>query len=326
MLVASRDPFHPGANNMSSSQGVASRFGRAMGAVQIIGTLLAIPVGIGSAITMYRANFSAETTCQSLRANIVAMLDKSVDATARHMLVRRDVATFEATCRTVDPDAVAAFTALLAADRKAAAPVAPAVARIAEPKPEAGNRKAELRPDFAAKEKPVKSTIAVSDAAPAQREASDAIWIDAVRRALGAPAADAPAAEINETAVKPAIPAQPAKPTLAIQTPAVAPPVPREIHPALEAQTPAAAVTPPQAAAVPALAPISVPTLAPAAPAPPLSIVPAQAAQEPRQDSHPVPPGSIPDPAPVEKAEVHAPSRLGALAARIPLVGWAFDR
>ena len=70
-----------------------------MSALQMIGTLLAIPLGIGSAYSMYRANFSAETTCQSLRANIVSMLDKSVDARTRHMLVRRDVDRLRAELR-----------------------------------------------------------------------------------------------------------------------------------------------------------------------------------------------------------------------------------
>ena len=93
--------------------------------LQVVGSLLAIPVGLASGYSIYRANFSVETTCQSLRANIVSMIDKSVDAGTRRMLVRRDVETFEQTCGTVDPDATAAFKALLAADKPAAAGCAP---------------------------------------------------------------------------------------------------------------------------------------------------------------------------------------------------------
>ena len=119
MLVAKRDPFHPGAHDASfrirapprMPGSAAPRLARAMSALQIVGTLLAIPVGIGSAYSMYRANFSVEATCQSLRANIVVMLDKSVDASTRHMLVRRDVEAFEHSCGAVDPDATAAFKA-----------------------------------------------------------------------------------------------------------------------------------------------------------------------------------------------------------------------
>ena len=122
MLVARRDPFHPGAQHDPHSDfdsaprpARAPRLMRTMSALQMIGTLLAIPLGLGSAYTMYRANFSVEASCQSLRANIVSMLDKSVDARTRHMLVHRDVVTFEQSCGGVDPDATAAFKALSAA-------------------------------------------------------------------------------------------------------------------------------------------------------------------------------------------------------------------
>ena len=111
MLVARRDPFHAGAHDASLSQrpdfaerGVP-RLARAVTMLQVVGSLLAIPVGLASAYSIYRANFSVETTCESLRANIVSMIDKSVDAGTRRMLVRRDVETFEQTCGAVDPDA-----------------------------------------------------------------------------------------------------------------------------------------------------------------------------------------------------------------------------
>src|SRR6202051_1785316 len=99
MLVANRDPYHHAAPDDRSPQIAGSRLTRTMSALQIVGTVLAIPVGLGSAYSMYRANFSVETTCQSLRGNIVAMLDRDVGASARHMLVRRDVEAFEKTDR-----------------------------------------------------------------------------------------------------------------------------------------------------------------------------------------------------------------------------------
>ena len=103
MLVARRDPFHPGAHDAAYSHGAdivgasAPRLARTVNMLQVVGSLLAIPVGLASAYSIYHANFSAETTCQSLRANIVSMIDKSVDAGTRHMLVRRDVEQFEQT-------------------------------------------------------------------------------------------------------------------------------------------------------------------------------------------------------------------------------------
>jgi hypothetical protein len=132
MLVARRDPPFDGdaqdavpANLSAYPLRKASKFARFVTAIQMVGSLLAVPVGIASAYSFYRANFSPETTCQSLRSNIVAMLDRSVDAATRRVLVRRDVEAFEKTCGTVDPDATTAFKALLAVD-KTAAPAAAA--------------------------------------------------------------------------------------------------------------------------------------------------------------------------------------------------------
>jgi hypothetical protein len=320
MLVANREPFHTGAHDAPPSRGLVARFGRAMSAVQIIGTIMAIPVGIGSAVTMYRANFSSESTCQTLRSNIVAMLDKSVDATTRHMLVRRDVEAFESSCRTVDPDATAAFKALLAADKKAAAatpatPVASAPVRRIETKPDVAVRRTDplalpAPKETAAKEPVAKPSAAATEVAAVQRDASDVVWVDAVRHALGAGAPELAPIAIKETPVAP-------------------PPVVRETHPAVEVKTPAVEARPqtiePKAPAVAlALPPADAQAMAPPLPpAAPLSIVPQPLAE----DSHPVPPEAIPDTvAPVEKVEVHGKSRLGAIVSHIPLVGWAFDK
>ena len=122
--------------------------------IQMVGSLLAVPVGIGSAYTFYRANFSPETTCQSLRSGIIAMLDKGVDASTRRILVRRDVETFEKTCAAVDPEATAAFKALLATEKSppvaAAAPVTKAQPNDAAPKEQV--HKAEPRPQATPKQ------------------------------------------------------------------------------------------------------------------------------------------------------------------------------
>src|ERR1700687_3006904 len=147
MLTATRDPFHPGAPDASKlRQDGASRLSRTFTIIQVVGSLVAIPIGLASAYSMYRANFSVEASCQSLRGNIVTMLDKSVDATARRMLVRRDVETFEHSCGAVDPDATAAFKALLAAEKEKAVPPAPVAAVPAvEAKPKEPARKVEAR-------------------------------------------------------------------------------------------------------------------------------------------------------------------------------------
>jgi hypothetical protein len=184
MLVAKRDPLYPGARDNSHSDFAAvrdapraPRLARTLGALQMIGTLLAIPLGIGSAYTMYRANFSVESTCQNLRANIVSMLDKSVDASTRHMLVRKDVVSFEQTCSGVDPDATAAFKALLASEQ-AAPPPAHAEAKPVEEKPQDIVRKTDSKLE--------RHEEVAAQAKQAERDATltDAAWLAVVRGAL----------------------------------------------------------------------------------------------------------------------------------------------
>ena len=158
MLVARRDPpFHGDAREINIEANPGSRVPRTVRfvtVIQMVGSLLAVPVGIGSAYTFYRANFSPETTCQSLRSGIIAMLDKGVDASTRRILVRRDVETFEKTCAAVDPEATAAFKALLATEKSppvaAAAPVTKAQPNDAAPKEQV--HKAEPRPQATPKQ------------------------------------------------------------------------------------------------------------------------------------------------------------------------------
>lgn len=226
MLVASRDPFH-GSHDVPAALSAGGRLARTMSLLQVLGTVLAIPVGVGSAYTMYKSNFTAEASCQSLRANIIQILDKSVDAGARHMLVRRDVEAFEKTCGGVDPDAAAAFKGLLAVDKIAVAAVPRRVevqpkavevkpaevkaavdfkapdARPSERKTETKieaktEAKPETKSEAAAKPvtaKPAAPLAAVAVLAVPPREAvkSDTEWLDAVRGALKAPPSDASA-------------------------------------------------------------------------------------------------------------------------------------
>jgi len=303
MLVANRDPHHSGVHDISLRGSVsAPRFAQAMSVLQIVGTLLAIPVGLGSAYTMYRANFTPEVTCQSLRSNIVAMLDKSVDAATRHMLLRRDVEAFESACRSVDPDATAAFKALLVAD-KAAAPV-----KAANTKP------AETRPPVAVKQTAAAPAVVKAEVPSAVHDASsDAVWVAAVRQALvNRPTETKPATEqVKAAAVTPAPvvePMKPAAPTVTLTPPPAPPPLVQEIHPPVEPQSqPMTIAAPPPVAA----------------PAPPLVIVPPPQAD----DGHPVPPAPIPEMAVVPaKPQEPTRSRLGEFAAKIPLVGWAINR
>ena len=255
-----------------------------MSALQIVGTLLAIPVGVASGYSVYRTSFSVEATCRSLRANIVAMLDKNVDVATRRMLVRRDIEAFDQSCAEVDPDGKAAFTALLSAD-KAAAPVA--IAPAAEAKPKEAIRKAEPRPPVASKH-PIENTAAIpAEAEPSERDAaaSDAAWLAAVRHALvSRPADRKPAANAAKSAAIPLTPTgiKPIAPEVRAATGAP----PQVLVP------PAQSVVPPSPA--PVLPPAIVVTSAPAPALPPAIAVTSAPAPKAEPD-HPVPPAPIPE-------------------------------
>ena len=296
MLTATRDPFHPGAPAASlPGHDTSSRLTHTFTVLQVVGSLLAIPVGLASAYSIYRANFSVEATCQSLRGNIVTVLDKGVNATTRRMLVRRDVEAFERSCGAVDPDATAAFKALLTTDQ--AVPVSIAAAPAVEMKSKEPVRQAEPRPAAPAKQPAAKANpVAAAAGTPARRDdpVSDALWVDGVRQALlthgEPPAADkapvvAPAAEPTPRLV-------PQEAAVPAQEPAVAAPAPMPL-------------VSPGAAALP----------------PPMTLA-APAARQADAD-HPVPPSAIPDPASPDNAarlDEQGRSRVRKWIAKIPLV------
>jgi hypothetical protein len=214
---------------------MAPRSTRVMAAMQIAGSVLAIPVGLGSAYSLYRTNFSVDTTCQALRANIISMIDKKIDATARRMLVRHDVETFETTCGGVDPDAEAAFKTLLAepavtavtaahpkrldapkAEAKTEPKHEPAIEvhkpdlrlavpaeSVREPAKERSKEAVRERAIDTPKEGAKESVKAVAAEAPAQQHdvATDARWLDAVRGALVAHEKPMPAEAAADAAV-----------------------------------------------------------------------------------------------------------------------------
>lgn len=240
MLVATRDPMpHPAGHDASSlrHQGApglhpAPKTARFVTALQLAGSLLAIPVGLASAYSIYRANFSVETTCQTLRGNIISMIDKQVDAGTKRMLVRRDVETFEKTCGGVDPDAEAAFKALLAAD-KVSPPVPAAAPHAVAPAKEVA-RKAEPHPSVAAKQPSAPAAPVTAAVEPVRHEAavSDTKWLAAVRGALVSHAPDRTPAAVTPP-VAPTPMAEPAP--VAATAPALPPPTSVAIVPAQRA-------------------------------------------------------------------------------------------
>ncbi|MEJ2624355.1 MAG: hypothetical protein P8Z80_07410 [Pseudolabrys sp.] len=283
MLAARRDPVFdrdPALGNGSADPSLPTRpaagptppaatpaFTRFIAGVQILGTVLAIPLGLASGYSIYRSNFSPEAKCGSLRANIISMLDKNADATTLRLLVRRDVATFEHSCAAVDPDAVAAFKTLLA--KPAAVASAPkgdktvrAVKEAKAIKPAKVDKKLEKKVEKRAEKK-------VAHAATAVRVAhakADADWLAAVRRAL-----------VEHGPVTRAVAAEAPAP--------VAPPMTQPMAKPMGAVLPAPAA----AQAAPRLPPATAVANAPAPKSP--TTTPALGNDE----SHPVPPALIPD-------------------------------
>jgi len=318
MLVARRDPsFHGDARDIAPAT-IETNLGskppsvlRFVTVIQMIGSLVAVPVGIGSAYTFYRANFSPETTCQSLRNGIIAMLDKGVDASTRRILVRRDVESFEKTCAAVDPEATAAFKALLATEKSPpAAAVAPATK--AGPNDAAPNEqvhKAESRPQATPKQAATNMQAPTAQNARREPAVSDTQWLDAVRQAMVTHQPDARPAESPKARPMPQPSARPAqRDAERLAPPAVAPPV-------------SATATAPAATATPA------PAVAPTLP-PPVAIAPAPAQQNAKRaqvPDHPIPPGSIPDsetvPAAEARTEESVRSKIGKWISAIPLLG-----
>ena len=310
MLVARRDPpFHAGSSDIAPpipaqyAPSKAPRFTRFVTVIQLLGSLLAVPVGLASAYSFYHSNFSVEAVCRGLRGNIVAMLDKSVDAPTRRILVRRDVEAFERSCDGVDPDATAAFKTLLAAD-KAVPPVAGASVPAAEMRTQEPVRKAEPRPVTAIKQPAAKANPVATAAAPAARRddpVSDAIWLDAVRQAL-----------VNR-APEPARASEPARTSSATQAPSAVSPKPQDIS------APAVARTAPVAAPA-----VSAPVLPP-----PVTVSKTTAAPQPDTE-HPVPPEAIPEPVPPDHADAakagdQGHSGVREWIAKIPLLGPVVD-
>jgi hypothetical protein len=273
MLVATRDPMpqHGEHHAVQAPPRVQPppKVARLMFVLQLAGSMLAIPVGLASAYSIYRTNFAPETTCQTLRNNIIAMIDKQIDASTRRILVRRDVEEFEKTCGSVDPDAEAAFKSLLASEAPpqlkpsaAALDSMPAPEwRKAEPAPKAVKETKAKEPKES-KERETRTEARAEPHVEAHEASPDARWLDAVRSALTTHAAERAAAEQT---VKP----------LAV--------------PASMRSAPAAAA--PVALPLATSAPIAA---APVLPAPSTVSGPSEAARI-RSDDHPVPPGSIPD-------------------------------
>jgi hypothetical protein len=108
--------------------------------LQAAGAALGIPAAAAGSYTAYQAFFSPEVTCQKLRTNILAIMERRIAAEAKHVLLRKDVTEFDKTCGESDPDARSIFQAALQdataqANRAQRPGNAPAAAAVVQPKP-----------------------------------------------------------------------------------------------------------------------------------------------------------------------------------------------
>ena len=103
--------------------------------LQVAGAALGIPAAAAGTYSAYNNYFSSEATCQRLRTNIVAIMERQLGADAKHALLRKDVAEFDKTCGESDPDARTIFLAALqdAAPPAGRAARKPTSAAAAEP-------------------------------------------------------------------------------------------------------------------------------------------------------------------------------------------------
>ena len=209
MLVATRD-HEPHTHAPAVHYGphaprtLGSRF---TGAVQLLGSLVGIPLALVGGYSTYHATFSPEGRCQALRANIVSMLDKKTDATTLRLLVQKDVVTFERDCGEVDADAAAAFKNLLAADKPAVAHRVMPPAKVekvetvvAAPPPAKVEKTEKVEKREPVKREIVKRDAPAKDVAPKETPVKEAVAkAEPPKQQLGAPphplVAPPPAAE-----------------------------------------------------------------------------------------------------------------------------------
>src|SRR3974390_1453572 len=239
MLEARREPKFDGSlRDLPDSPPAyaawhGSRLSSWVNVFQLVGALLAVPVALGSAYSLYRANFSPEPTCQSLRAGIISMLDKNVDASTRRALVRRDVEAFEQTCGAVDPDATKVFKALLAGDKEWPAGPAPVVTETKAERTEA------LPTETVRKAEPRQQPTKQPRAARREQTVSDTQWLDAVRQAMATRNSETAAERSKMIEAAPML--RPAQPIVIVPAPALTAAAPAPLSPST---TPAPSVAP----------------------------------------------------------------------------------
>ena len=95
--------------------------------LQMTGATLAIPAAAAGTFAAYQSYFSSDVTCQKLRNDIVAIMERHVAPETKRSLLKKDVTEFDKLCGESDPDARAIFQAAMTEHPGDAAPAAAAV-------------------------------------------------------------------------------------------------------------------------------------------------------------------------------------------------------
>ena len=100
--------------------------------LQIAGAALGIPAAAAGTFAAYQNYVSTDGTCQKLRSNIVAIMERSVAPETKRTLLRKDVNEFDKLCGEGDPDARTIFHAAITPDHPAPAATETANATTAD--------------------------------------------------------------------------------------------------------------------------------------------------------------------------------------------------
>jgi hypothetical protein len=86
---------------------------RVVTTLQLVGAALGIPAAAAGSYSAYQNYFSTEATCQRLKTNILAVMERRITADAKRTLLRKDIAEFDKNCGDGDPDARTVFQAAM---------------------------------------------------------------------------------------------------------------------------------------------------------------------------------------------------------------------
>ena len=73
--------------------------------LQMTGAALAIPAAAAGTFAAYQSYFSSDVTCQKLRNDIIAVMERNVAPETKRSLLKKDVTEFDKLCGEGDPDA-----------------------------------------------------------------------------------------------------------------------------------------------------------------------------------------------------------------------------